>query len=359
MKIGILTFHRVNNLGAVLQASALQYYIENNIDSCEIIDFIPNNEIPYCNLARRVLHRIKQIVTFPKSKNDISKERAFAKYRRKFLKVSSKKYYGDTGMSLASGKYEILVSGSDQILNLSLSGKSKSYYLDFDEKARKISYASSFGSETISDEEKDLVRNELPKFSELSVRERTGEIIIKELIGRTAELVLDPVFLLSLEDWKIRCKERKTIQTKFIFVYSMEVSSILEKLVQKLHDDTCLPVVVVRGGGQQGRIIGSEDSSCGPIDFLQYIRDAEYVVTNSFHGSAFSLIFGKKLYCVPHSTRNARIENLLDIVKCRNKMVINTEDYERYEIECSSQVDYLNPLVDSSKEYLKRCLTDF
>ena len=320
-KIGILTFHRANNLGAVLQASALLKYVQDNIGQCELVDYFPNNGIPINYVGiKKVLRYCKRIVLYPFAAKNRKRELSFDNYRTKYYFLSDKQYMGDSGIANAHFDYDAIISGSDQILNTTLTSNSKAYYLDFFN-GKKISYASSFGRKDVSKEEIELIRNELPKFAALSVREQSGADIIKREIGKEPQLVLDPVFLLGKDEWSKRCDEQLKLPKKYIFVYSMEVSPVLENAVSTIKEETGLPVIIVRGGGKSGLIEGNEDSTCGPEEFLRYIRDAELVITNSFHGTAFSLIFEKKFLCVAHSTRNARLENIMDLVEEYHSLV--------------------------------------
>ena len=354
-RVGILTFHRANNIGAVLQASAICHFLRlDNIDA-ELIDYVPNNActIPQ-NTISGLLHELKCKLYYIKNSGEKVRDCRFSEYRKKYYTISTKTYYGDSGIANANFDYDAIISGSDQILNTTLTGNSKAYYLDFFN-GKKISYASSFGRKDLSKEEIELIRNELPKFAALSVREQSGADIIKKEIGIEPQLVLDPVFLLRKDEWSKRCNEQLKLPKKYIFVYSMEISPVLENAVSTIKEETGLPVIIVRGGGKPGLIEGNEDSTCGPEEFLRYIRDAELVITNSFHGTAFSLIFEKKLLCVAHSTRNARLENIMSIIgkedsllKCESSVpvIVNGK-------EASSTI---KPYIYASKEYLKNAL---
>ena len=132
MKIGILTFHRTNNVGAVLQAFALQKYINDNLSSCNIIDFYPNNNIPKeYSWIKRLLRHLKRIVTYIFTSKKRKRVEKFEKFRKEYYKLSKESYYGDNGIKGKLKDYDILISGSDQILNITLTGSSKAFYLDF------------------------------------------------------------------------------------------------------------------------------------------------------------------------------------------------------------------------------------
>lgn len=356
MKIGILTFHRANNLGAVLQASALLKYMQDNFGDSELIDFYPNNSIPNNTIIYKLVHSTKRILTFSLRVKLKEREKRFELYRNKFYKLSEQTYYGDTDIKNKAPVYDVLISGSDQILNVSLTGTSTAYYLDFDDMAKKISYASSFGRVNISKEEIELVKKEFPKFHAISVREHSAAEIIKNAIDLNATLVVDPVFLLSAHEWKCRCNSNMKLMNKYIFVYSMEVSENLEIAVNKLKKEYNLPVIIVRGGGQAGRIEGKEDFICGPSEFLRYIRDAEFVITNSFHGTAFSIIFEKKFVTLAHSTRNTRLENIMNMINKNNCLISGKEKAfvsTSYIVDGKEALDKMKPYIKNAKAYIK------
>ena len=349
MKIGMLTFHRANNLGAVLQASALQNYVQNNFGDCEIVDYYPNNNIPITYKGiKKILKKCKRIAIYPLTRKKRKREYRFDEYRKNYFKMTD----GDNCIKDELKDFDILISGSDQILNTTLTGNSRAYYLDFFE-GKKISYASSFGRTNITQNEIDMIKSELPQYSAVSVREKSAGEIIKRICGIDSELVMDPVFLLNKEEWENRCNMDMILPERFIFVYSMENSDNLERVVRLIKEEKNIPVIVVRGGGKAGRIVGKEDATCGPAEFLKYIKNAEYVVTNSFHGTAFSLIFEKKFLCIAHSTRNTRLINILQLINEEEKMIYsNLSVYDDKIIEGSKYKNILERYINSSKAYL-------
>ena len=198
-----------------------------------------------------------------------------------------------------------------------------------------------------------MIKSELPHYSAVSVREKSAGEIIKRISGIDSELVMDPVFLLKKEEWESRCNMDIILPERFIFVYSMENSENLERVVHLIKEEKNIPVIVVRGGGKAGRIAGKEDATCGPAEFLRYIKNAEYVVTNSFHGSAFSLIFEKKFLCIAHSKRNTRLINILQLINEEEKMISsNLSVYDDKIIEGNKYKNILERYINSSKDYL-------
>lgn len=354
MKIGIITFHRAQNLGAVLQAYALCTYMNEHICETELIDFYPNNAVPQASsLIRRAAHLAKAIIRLREAKQRKIKTEKFDAFMAQY-RLSPEHYYGDQAIMANPPKYDLLISGGDQILNTTLSGCSESFYLSFDNTTPKISYSSSFGRQNISEDEKRLIRQQLSKFKALSVREATGADIIEAEISVRPKVVMDPVFLLSRERWASLCAAPRA-QGKYIFIYAMENTPELRKAVVAVREKYQLPLLTVYGGKCSMPFWGEMDACCGPQDFLSHIRNAEIIVTNSFHGTAFALIFGKMCYVVAHSNRNARLTHLLNVIGDVDKLItsLSTMEYvDSYKINGACIGTALNVIIESSKEYL-------
>lgn len=352
-KIGVITFHRANNLGAVLQTYALSTYLNENICQTEVIDYYPNNAIPARNtLLRKMLRAGKEALGGKKQKDRYLRFRKFKEFID-MVHVSPQAYYGDESIEIEPPQYDLLISGSDQILNATLTGNSKAYYLNFAQSTPKISYASSFGRKEISDCEKEYIRSYLKDFRALSTREESGKKIIEQELGQKVELVVDPVFLLSKNEWEKLASPMR--DEKYIFVYAMENTPWFVKAIEQVRRSYNLPVKIVLGGSFQLPVGGAVDNCCGPREFLSYIKNAECIVTNSFHGTAFSIIFEKKFVCVAHSSKNIRLENLCKMTGTSSQMV--TSGCTKYtvvksEINGSQAFHEIIDSVNLSKKYL-------
>ena len=360
MKIGIMTFHRAINTGAVLQAHALQDYLISIGTDAELIDFYPNNQIPNRSKIYRCLRKMKRVFSLNKNyRLERNKEDKFDFFMEKYYKLSSKQYFGDETLKRNPPKYDVLISGSDQVLNTSLTGESSSYYLDFDNTVKKISYASSFGRTDLSETEKRLIKDELPKFYSLSFREQSGRKLVENLTGIIGKDVLDPVFLMDRTYWSELCAKKLRVPDRYIFVYAMEVTSIFKKVVTMAAENYNLPVVIVNASGSDSELPGKADNACGPMEFLRYVRDAEIVITNSFHGTAFSLIFEKKLLSIAHSRKNIRLENLLEYIDCLEYQIdsdIKVDNLDTQLIDLSGSICKLERYIEASRYYLKNAL---
>lgn len=357
MKAGLITFHQADNYGAVLQASALLKYINKNICACEIIDYLPNTMgVPDNRFIRRILRFGKRVCLYILQHKKTVKKNRFEKFRKKNYILSKNRYYGDEMIQKNPPEYDVLISGSDQILNLTLSKNSVSYYLSFADNTRKISYGSSFGRCDISETEEQAICKYLSTFNALSVREKSATGLLKKYIDAHATNVVDPVFLIDKDEWKKMADEKAIPPQKYIFVYAMENTEILRNTIDTVFKKYNLPIIKISGGCNLDGISGTEDEKCGPEQFLAYIKNAEVVITNSFHGMAFSHIFEKKFFAIAHTRRNSRIEDLLHISKNDLNIISfleHTGDMLKL-IDGGKAYSALQNIIEVSKEYLSK-----
>ena len=353
MKAGIITFHRAVNIGAILQTFALYDYVSKNVCDVEVIDYAPNNLLVPKSRIVGVAKKNAKILLHMIDRNSIVRQRKFDYFRDKHIVMSNKTYRGDAEIFTNPPQYDLLISGSDQIFNTTLSGDSKAYYLGFGVNSRKISYASSFGRSQLSELELNCIREELPKFEAISCRERQGKTIIEHEIGKECDIVVDPVFLLTKDEWRQVCSSPNTHKQEYIFVYVMEVSKTVIDVVEAAKKQYDLPVIVVYGGSDKAGIGGVPDFCCGPEDFIKYIDNARIVITNSFHGAAFSIIFNKTLITIAHSTKNVRLEHLFSQAGIDDKLISEWKDENICDYLVGESVyERFNPLIDHSKNYL-------
>lgn len=350
MKAGLITFHRADNMGAVLQAVALQRYIDENLCPCELIDFVPNDQLH----TKSFTYRVKK--TLVSLRRVVKKDRAakFAAFRKKYYRLGSKTYYGDAQVAAKPPVYDILISGSDQILNTTLSATSESFYLKPWKDACKISYASSFGRSALSEDEYRLIRQELPGFRYLSAREESGAKLLEKELGREVPVVCDPVFLLSKAQWE-QMAQKPAVDEEYAFVYAMEYSQAMEAAIRKTMEH--MPVYLLCGSESAKKLPGRKIADCGPEEFLGWLLRASKVVTNSFHGTSFSLIFGKPLVCVAHTSRNARLENILYKCGCLDALVISPgDDMNAKTVDTVAGFAALAGMLERSKQYLQEAM---
>lgn len=356
-KICIVTFSKIYNYGALFQSYALFKFLKDNEFTVNLLNYsIINVKVQENNILRKFIKLIKRIYH---RNNNLIKANKFIIFQKENMLFSLKEYKGNEQIESYPPDYDVFVSGSDQIWNSNITNGDKTFFLNFT-KRKKIAYAASFGKDYLTQKEKENVIAFLPDYNYISVRESSAKELL-ESFNIKSQVVLDPVFLIDKAIWSSHCTNNIKILKDYIFVYSMENSKSLEMTTKIMKKKYNIPVIVVRGGGQPGRIDGKEDLTCGPAEFLRYIRDAKYIVTNSFHGLAFSIIFEKKFICLPHSTRNTRIENLMCMIEKIDYMVQNDDGFnsiEKYIVDGQEAFIRIKEYIKKSKQFLLKAIND-
>ena len=351
-KIAIITFHRAINYGAVLQAYALQNCLKGlGYDAFEI-DYVPSQEIQKYKLIS--LKRIKNpkrffmdIISFPEN---LKKHNKF----RKFL---------DSNISLTSSRYDlsdlknnppladVFITGSDQVWNYELlNGIDDAFFLNFESEkfSKKISYAASIGKEFFLESDYGVLKKYLLDFYGISVREKTAIKALKKLGIDNAVTVCDPVFLIEKYSWNKLCKKQYNKQ-KYILSYMLSKSDEYCKMVSLLAKETNLKVVCFEKKPHYDCEF-EKKSSAGPDEFVNLIRDAEYVITTSFHATAFSIIFEKKFFVYPYSKTSSRVTDLLEKLGISNRAVNSLEEFKKLDFDEDIDYENVNKILEKERE---------
>ena len=332
MKLGIITFHRATNYGAVLQTYALTKYLNDIGFETEVIDYRDNrvdNEYKLFPKKSSVKRIIKDILYFP-IKN--KKNKKFEEFRQSKIKISKQKYNNET-LKNSEKKYDYFITGSDQVFNYKLTDFDKNYFLDFvKENNKKVSYAASLGMDSIPDDKKEEYKSLLSKFSKISIREQQNKEMIEDLINKKVEVNIDPSFLISKDEWQKIAKKPK--EENYILIFVMQRNKSIFEFAEKFSKETNCRIIYI--ANDYKRIVkGKYKYNLSPEEWLGYFKYAKYVVTNSFHGLAFSILFEKNFYIELQkkpATANARMNNLLKKFKLEDRKIENGK-YEKKDIE--------------------------
>lgn len=316
MKAGILTLQEADNYGAVLQAYALQTALTYIDVESEFIVFeedvltrkIDQNET---GISPIFLRRLRE-------KAKIRSEH-FSDFRRKHLKCAvpiSRQEAGEL-----NNKYDLFISGSDQVWNFSIPKVDGRYFLPFASPEKRFSYAASFGGSNVPDRMKDWVIQQLKNFRGISVREEHGRETVKELIGRDSIVCVDPVFLLERARWDGLTHE--VMEEKYLLLFLIQYNKEAIAFAENLAEDRKVKVKIVTAS-YMGACGVSAWTEAGVNDWLSFIKNADCVITDSFHGCAFSLIFGKPFSIVSLKgglgERNGRIMEILKMTGTEKSM---------------------------------------
>lgn len=318
MKIAVITLKDSPNYGGILQAYALQKAIEKIGHECVLIDYM-NDEFRHKFTffgkpsGMRTIYWIYKKIQYPLMTVMMKKMMPFyqhMKLTRHFVKTEELKELNK--------EYDLFVTGSDQVWACDLNFKDDAYFLSFvDDRHKKISYAASFGRtiNMMKPEEKEFITPQLDRFDALAVREDSGVEVVRALSGRNdAVPVLDPTFLLDRGDWeKVASHEHKGKGKKYILCYlmqSMKNDKEALKYAKRLSKETGMPIIKICRGLTS--VIWGETIYVPTVEeWIGLFMDAEYIVTNSFHGMAFSVNFEKEFISFiegdPKSGRNSRV----------------------------------------------------
>ena len=357
MKIGILTFHRAHNYGAVLQAYALKAFLnEMGYNNVSFIDYWPK----YHDDVYRLFN-----IDFFKSLSIIDKIKYIIRYllmykRRKkrydlFLNFIDK--YLSPKTNYKNEIYDLAIYGSDQIWrnqkNIGFEGYDSVYFGDERIRAkRKITYSVSMGILCDSDDIRLILMKNIHKFNAISVRESDLLNYIVKYYNNVCQ-TLDPVFLIPKESWLRLIDNKKKKYKNYILVYNLQSNKQVENIASRISKKTGYPIIHIVGSVIFKVSHKNYYEDVGPIDFISLIYNASYVVTSSFHGTAFSLIFNKEIF-VSMTNNYQRVISLLNLVGLSSRFISNENEIElEYKrIAWSNTNEKLDKYIKDSKNYL-------
>lgn len=375
MRVGILTFHRATNYGTALQAFATEKGIKKLGVETEVIDYRPEyiertlhvRKLTNAKSPKEIASIIVNAVLYP----NMAKRKAES-FKRFFslMNVSDDVCLTADDVAKASHEYDVVLSGSDQLFNRNITGDDKTFFLPFEHK-RKVTFASSFGERKLSADRVEEIAPFFSGFDALSVREKTAHDILAQIkkvnvSAKSATSVLDPTFLLTKDEWNEYADPTlKLPKDGYILTYYMLETPLLRDITAKLQQKTGLKVVNIKPSKKQVILHqGKNLSYAGPSEFLACYKNASYVVTNSFHGTAFAINYGIPFFTstLPVSMAgevNSRLEDICELFDLSHRWIdseqkLNATDFTKpFEKETERIIKNLR---DHSFDYLKHAL---
>lgn len=350
MNLGIITFHRALNYGAILQAYALQQFLLKLDIKNNIIDYrCPYIEHFYKPIKANIIRQPKSFIKeWLYCVPNTLKRKKFDKFTKKYLFMTEKiSHYTD--LIGLNNIFDCFVTGSDQVWNSRWSGFDGAYFLDFAHSNKKNSYAASFGASSIDEKLIEKYKKYLLAFNFLSVREADGVDIIKGLIDKEAVVSIDPTCLLSIEDWKKVAKPPK--EKGYVLLYLLEQSLYLENFAKELAEKNNIKVITITDGLKKKKGL-KQYGFLGPDEFLGLFCNAEYIVTNSFHGLMFSVIFKKQFYLAYQQyagAPNSRLKNFIKEYHLERRVLSINQPIFKEDID----YDKIDLMIQEAKEKSK------
>lgn len=361
MKIGILTYHRAHNYGAMLQAYALRRVLRDMQHNVDFIDYWPKEHQEQYTLIRPLRGQSlgKRIIAFLAGTLTLTKRyrriRHFERFASQYLCVPASVQYTHQEQTIKE-QYDCVVVGSDQIWrNKESNGK----HIGFDpvyfgqnlpDYTRCISYAASMGIIDLHEHDLATLQQYLNRFDTILVRENSLKTLINQL-NLPAEVVLDPTLLLTQEAWNALLPTTPYRTKQYVLYYELLPSpSALAFAREQAHAMQCDLLVmdaVIHTIPRSGHI-----SAASPIEFLHAIRDAKYIVATSFHGTAFSVIFEKQFITIGLHANADRVKTLLKH--------LHIEDHYQPTPTIVPTIDYatVTPLLADMRQQSLQRLTD-
>lgn len=362
MKVGILTFHCAENYGAVLQCYATQEFLKSKGHEVHIIDYRPDYLLsPYrvfylrrllCrNPLNGVINLIKEFIHLPKR---CYRRRAFHKFTQQHLLLTD-----TVTRDTIPTTFESYLVGSDQIWNTKITeGLDDVYFCNFSfpkEKRRYVAYAASMGKAELEDDKaKDYVCHALNHFDAISVREHDLSELLQPLTSRPILQVLDPTLMVNPQIWE-KFVQSPLITRKYVAVYEVRMDKNVRRIAADIAKQIGGEIIFMDSWFSPNS--NEHHKAVSPENFVNIIKHAACVVTTSFHGTAFSVIFNRPFYTIRlNDGADARSQSLLETLHLEERMV------DKHSTPTYSSIDYTNAntilktLRDQSQEFLQKAL---
>ncbi len=363
MRIKTVTCHDVYNAGASLQAYALQEWLMQQGHSVSVIDYKPDylshhyelSYVPNPKYRRPVLKQAYILAKLPgrlKALLGMRKKR-FDWFRKQYLALTPEKYHSLHELKMRCPEADVYVAGSDQIWNPLLpNGHDPAFFLDFVPPGKlKMSYAASFSTDEISDDVKKRMHVFLRTFDAISVRESSGVEILRsmEIVGIQ---VCDPVFLLDRKHWQSMLLPLPKSKP-YLFVYDFDNNVNLWAFAKAFAMKNKLQIFSAFPHPDAAFI--SDDM--GPLEFLSLLHGATCVLSNSFHATAFSLIFHKPFFVMDRKAKlNARIHDLLDMLNLQSHIISEDSGMSCKDIDWAMVDCKMSLMQQRSADFLQQVL---
>ena len=383
-KVGLAIVTYGTNYGTYLQAFATQQLIRNLGYQTEVINIdsvkkeVSKSRKKY--FARQIFN-LSELKSYKSVLKGIVREKIDKKYKKyidnrkeKFSEFKNQKFgfssivkSWDGLTKLCEEKYEHVVVGSDQLWRpANIAGDF--YTLNFvPNSVNKIAYATSFGLSEIRSNQKKKAQNFLNRIDHLSVREVSGAKIVNELTGRKIPVVFDPTLMLSQEEWGAFVLKTQIVEGKYVLCYFLGNNKEHRLFAKNLAKQSgCKVVGILHIAGYLAidkNFYDEEPINIGPFEFLNLIKNAEYVCTDSFHGCVFSAIFNKRLFAFRRfkssnkMSTNVRITTLLSTIGLEKSLIYGFEPIDE-QIKIKIDYNMVNLKIDSKRKESLKYLTD-
>lgn len=375
-KIAILTIQKVKNYGAVLQMYSLQKFLSDSGMTSRIVDLVRIDK--KTSLLEEKSKLLAWLYTIILKLNDLrhylinlfhfrdirlkrltSANKFFDDFNESYLKFTNKMHVSD--LHDLNETFDIFISGSDQVWNTTFEFDISPYLLGFVNKDNKrVALSPSLGIDFINNEYIKDFKNNLNRFDSLSIREKIGKNVISKFIAKEIEVLFDPVFLYSKDEWNENFNLEDAIHKEpYVLCYSLGAADdVVLQIANRLSKKYDCQIIKI--GRHRNDLYHPDniliDWNVGPIEFLNLIYNSKSVITNSFHGTAISINFNKEFYSVLNKSnkRNTRIVNILESLKLTDRINYSASEYNTGNIDYTSVNSRLVKERNKLRTYIKK-----
>lgn len=361
MKISCLTFHDSSNYGSVLQSYALQTVLEGMGNEYQIINYSNKEKRKYDSLFRKnkeqsVVRYLGKLIDSP---YNIIKRYKFRLFSNRYLNQTERiKTFRE--LQVYGSDKDVLIVGSDQVWNTDMIRKDPAYFLKFADGYKSVAYAASIGKSVLREDEKEFICRMIKDFNYISVREKTAAELIEQITGRRAKIVLDPSLLLDRNAWAKICVRKK--KHPYIFAYVLTDTPSVQDFIKSLIKATNLHLYYV-----SAHFISARNkrytSIPSPQEWITLMMNAEYVVTTSFHGTAFAVNFKKNFFTFingrSQDSQNSRQVDFLKSVGLEERInPVFSVELLKQTLDFTQSENYLIEKRGEAKKFIKKAVED-
>lgn len=360
IKIDIITLHAVQNYGSVLQALATQELLKQYGCDVTIIDYI-REDVRYKNLVKKWSggNPIKALAIFP---TILRWKKVFQSFTKQYLNLSKETYTSSDDFRNYPLKADVYCTGSDQVWNSQWNqGILPCLYLDFIPADKyKFAFSASFGQSRLSEDEVKRTKAYLEQYNKISVREREAKTILeKQYHIKNSVHLVDPTLCVSGDFWR-RYETNKEIKSEYILVYNLNRSKEFDKYAVELAKRTGLRLVRFCTRYDQFYRPGKSILVPKVFDFIGLIDHAKYVLTDSFHATAFSLNLHTEPICVYPKEFGGRLESILQLTNQLQRHICDYDDFDV--VNRTVDFNYVDKILKKerakAKEFIEEILTE-
>lgn len=376
--VGIVTIHDICNFGSLLQAFATQTIVDRLGYSSFIINYRYPNEyhlakirqqspyatfkLPFCTRLRVALYsrtkakdvRLKKLNLFKSVQNTLLKQ--------------TMEYPNQESLTNNPPKFDIYLTGSDQVWNPRYMYSDLTYFLDFIHDVPKIAFSASFGTTNLTEEQKNIYRPLLGEYTDISLREQSGVHLVYDICGKESLCTCDPTLLLDGKEWSEIFHDEPLVEGEYILCYILTYTAnpypYAATFLKHIQKYLKKKIVILDETGMYWMDFRYKSYQCyGPKEIINLFQNASFVVSSSFHGAAFSVIFRKDFYSLfPKGINDERQESFLRTIGAYNRFVRVGDplpDFSTFEIKNWDDISIkLDAYRQKSINYLSKALDD-